>query len=80
MPVTIYLLQCAITALFFSGYGFDYYANFSVGGLVIYAVELNLLLLVFAVAWTRYFAIGPVEYFLTWAITGTSTKLQHEPA
>ncbi|HEY8398105.1 MAG TPA: DUF418 domain-containing protein [Flavihumibacter sp.] len=78
MPLTIYMMQCLATSLFFSGYGFDFYGMYSAGGLLLFGLELNLLLIAFAAVWTHYFNAGPLEYLLTRAITGTTSTLIHE--
>jgi len=69
MPLTLYLMQSALMAYIFRGWGLDLFA--SLNRLEIWGVILVLwfIQIVFAIYWLKHFEQGPLEYIwrkLTW--------------
>jgi len=61
MAFTLYLMQSAICAILFYGYGFDLYGKVSRSELWLFVLAIWALQLMFSVVWLNYFKRGPLE-------------------
>jgi uncharacterized protein len=61
MAFTLYIMQSAICATIFYGYGFDLYGKVSRSELWLFVLGIWAFQLVFAAVWFKYFKRGPLE-------------------
>lgn len=62
MAISNYILQTIICTIFFTGFGFGYYARLQQWQLYGFAADVALVNIVFSVFWLKYFHYGPVEW------------------
>ncbi|MFU8832367.1 MAG: DUF418 domain-containing protein [Wenzhouxiangella sp.] len=62
MALTNYLLQSVVCVPLFYGFGIGWFANLSLGSLILFSVALFLCQMVFSKLWLHFFRQGPVEW------------------
>jgi uncharacterized protein len=64
MALSIYLLQSILCTIYFAGFGMGYFGRLPQYQLYVFAAQVNLLLIGYAVIWLKYFQLGPAEWLL----------------